>query len=85
MTDLNERLRWVRKEHGQRLVDIARITRTTTSFVSDVEHGRRKLGLINVGGWAEALLLERTEYVAAVLQQWLDEDGIEMVVEVRLP
>lgn len=73
----------VRDAHASRtLVEIARLTGLSVSFLCDVEHGRRSLSLATAAGMARALDADPCEWVRVVLQERLYEAGLCMTVAV---
>lgn len=82
---LSTRLREHRKAQGWTLASIAGCTQTSVSFVSDLEHGRRKFALGNADAWASVLGLNVEDYLAAVLQERLAEAGFRHSVKVTKP
>jgi plasmid maintenance system antidote protein VapI len=55
---------------------------TTAAKVSDIEHGRRHLGLRRAAEWARALGYSEAQFVRLALQEMVDEEGLDLEVRV---
>jgi transcriptional regulator with XRE-family HTH domain len=73
----------LRAAHASRtLVDIAKVTGLSVSFLCDVEHGRRSLNPQTAAHIARVLGGDPCEWVRVVLQQRLADSGLAMTVAV---
>jgi transcriptional regulator with XRE-family HTH domain len=75
-------VRIARAAHRVTLSEIAKAVRASVSFVSDVEHGRRRLSLPNALRWARGMGLPEESIVQLVLQEELRRHGIDLQVSV---
>lgn len=53
------------------------------NYLSDVEHGRRKISYATAARWARALGAVEADFVGAALQADLDANGIALKVRVE--
>jgi antitoxin HigA-1 len=81
---LGYRVRRARLDQELTLVDVARKTQASVSFVSDVEQGRRTLSPATAIRFAEALGEDPTPWVERVLQERLDRAGVRYRVRLEL-
>lgn len=81
-TSVADFVRIARAAHGVTLIEIAKTVRASVSFVSDVEHGRRRLSLPNALRWARGMGLPDESFVQLVMREDLQRHGIDMEVTV---
>lgn len=73
----------LRRERGLTLNQLAASLLVSTSFICDVEHGRRGVSVKTAVGLAKALQVDPAELVRMVLQERLDAAGVALTVLVQ--
>jgi transcriptional regulator with XRE-family HTH domain len=74
-----------REELGLSATDFAEVVGVANSTLCDVEKGRRLPALYKAQRWANALQTTVTQVAHLLLQQYVTEAGLDLVVKVKDP
>lgn len=81
---LGRTIRSIRLSIGESQMDLATKLNVSTQYLCDLEHDRKKVSAKKAKFFADVLGYSPEQFIALAIQDSLEQDGIHMLVEVKV-